>query len=388
MKQKSKQLVDQVTLKRQHFQQLLDALSAMGYRTIGPSLQNGAIVLDDITSVDDLPIGWRDIQESASYRIEERRDEALFGFVVGPQSWKKYLYPAEQILSEAKRTRSGWKIDSAETEIPKYAFVGVRSCEIHALFALDKIFMESEYFDPGYKARRENALIVAVNCGEIGGTCFCASMGTGPKATGGFDLALTEVVDASKHYFVVDIGTEKGQQIIDKVTHETARKEEIAKAESITSEAAKRMGRSLDTSDLKDLLYRNIEHSHWKDVASRCLTCANCTMVCPTCFCTTMEDYTDLSGQEASRLRKCDSCFTMDYSYIIGGSVRYSTDARYRQWLMHKFANWIDQYGTFGCVGCGRCITWCPAGIDVTEELRIIRVSEILETTTASTKEQ
>jgi ferredoxin len=136
------------------------------------------------------------------------------------------------------------------------------------------------------------------------------------------------------------------------------------------------MGRALDTSDLKGLLYGNLEHPRWDEVSQRCLTCGNCTLVCPTCFCSTVEDVTDLSGTETERTRRWDSCFSLDHSYIHGGSVRDSGRARYRQWMTHKLATWFDQFGSSGCVGCGRCITWCPVGIDITEEVRAIRASE------------
>ena len=133
------------------------------------------------------------------------------------------------------------------------------------------------------------------------------------------------------------------------------------------------MGRSLDQEGLKELLYENRNHPRWDDVADRCLSCANCTMVCPTCFCTTVEDSTDLTGDTAERVRRWDSCFTMDFSYIHGGAVRKSVKSRYRQWMTHKLGTWQDQFGSSGCVGCGRCITWCPVGIDITEEVAAMR---------------
>ncbi len=151
-------------------------------------------------------------------------------------------------------------------------------------------------------------------------------------------------------------------------------------AEEVVANTAAHMGRRMDTSNIKELLYRNLDHPRWDNVAARCLTCGNCTMACPTCFCTTVEDTTDLTGTRAERWRRWDSCFTMDFSYISGGSIRASSKSRYRQWMTHKLASWIDQFGTSGCVGCGRCITWCPVGIDITEEVYAIRESE----TTAS----
>jgi len=215
--------------------------------------------------------------------------------------------------------------------------------------------------------------VIAINCGQAGGTCFCVSMKTGPKASSGYDLAMTEILQDGRHRFVVEAGTERGAEILSELPRGAAAPADVQAAESVVAETARHMGRTLDTTGIKELLYNNYQHPRWEEVATRCLTCANCTMVCPTCFCTTVEDVTDLSGDHAERWRKWDSCFTMDFSYIHGGSVRSSTKARYRQWLTHKLATWIDQFGSSGCVGCGRCITWCPVAIDITEEVRAIR---------------
>jgi ferredoxin len=276
-------------------------------------------------------------------------------------------------LWQAKRDSSGFQILEESPQAPQYAFIGVRSCELHAIAIQDKVFMGGPHVDPSYQSRRKNTFIIAVNCGQAGGTCFCASMQTGPKTTFGFDLALTEVIEADRHYFVAEVGTELGAQILHEVPHQDCSPEDKVKAEQITAKTAEQMGRTLDTTDIKELLYRNYDHPRWDHVAARCLTCGNCTMVCPTCFCTTVEDTTDLTGEHAERWQKWDSCFTMDFSYIHGGSVRSTAKSRYRQWMTHKLATWIDQFGTSGCVGCGRCITWCPVAIDITEEVRAIR---------------
>ncbi|MCS6816462.1 MAG: 4Fe-4S dicluster domain-containing protein [Blastocatellia bacterium] len=398
-------IFETILLERQHVDLLLEALAHKGYRLVGPTVRDGAIVYEELTSAADLPIGWTDEQDGGSYRLKKRNDQALFGYVVGPHSWKKFLFPPTLKLFTARRTEGGFEIISDEAvpssafrdpqpsrpnpqsegsssvpHPPKFAFIGVRSCELHAIAIQDKVFLGGAYVDPTYKERRENAFIVAVNCGQAGGTCFCVSMNTGPKATFGFDLALTEIIEPERHYFVVEVGTDRGAEILQELPHRPAREEEMRLAQQIIARTAMQMGRTLDTTDIKDLLYRNYEHPRWDQVAARCLTCANCTMVCPTCFCSTVEDVTDLSGEHAERWRKWDSCFTMDFSYIHGGSVRASAKARYRQWLTHKLATWIDQFGTSGCVGCGRCITWCPVGIDITEEVRAIRASELIRT--------
>lgn len=358
---------------------LIDVLTRKGYLVVGPTVQEEAIVYEEISSLEDLPKGWRDEQEGGYYRLKRRGDEALFGYNVGPHSWKKFLYPPSLRLWRARRNEKGFEILPEQGSPPKFAFIGVRSCELHAIAIQDQVFMNEKFADPTYKARRENCFIVAVNCGEAGKTCFCVSMKTGPKATFGFDLALTEVIEGERHFFVVQTGTELGKQVFSEIPHREALQEEMRVAEETVARAVTQMGRTLETDDIKELLYRNYENPRWEEVAKRCLTCANCTMVCPTCFCSTVEEVTDLKGEHAERWRKWDSCFTMDFSYLQGGVVRSSMKSRYRQWLTHKLATWIDQFGSSGCVGCGRCIAWCPVGIDLTEEVRSIRESEKME---------
>jgi len=367
---------DRLILEREHFPLFLASLHNQGYQIIGPTVRESAIVYDRINSVDDLPVGYTDEQDGGSYRLKRRGDAALFGYAVGPHSWKKFLHLTGLRLWSARRTESGFQLQPESQQPPKLAFLGVRSCELHAIAIQDTVFLSTTYRDPAYQARREQVCLIAVNCGQAGGTCFCASMQTGPKVTADFDLALTELLGEHQHCFLVEIGTALGAKILQDVPTCLASTEEIAHAEHIVAETAEHMGRTMETVDIKDLLYRNSDHPRWDDVASRCLTCGNCTMVCPTCFCTTVEDTTDLSGQRAERWRRWDSCFSMDFSYIVGGSIRSSSKARYRQWMTHKLASWIDQFGTSGCVGCGRCITWCPVGIDITEEVRAIRASE------------
>ena len=361
-------------ISRDALQKLLDAL-AENHEIIGPTARDGAIVYDRITRLADLPAGWTDHQAPGRYRLERRDDDALFGFTVGPQAWKRFLHRPVETLWTMSKTENGVTIESGESVTPKFAFIGVRGCELHAIAIQDRVFSQGAYPDVAYTMRRRDAFIVAVNCSQAGGTCFCVSMQTGPKAETGFDLALTELIDADSHQFLIEVGSKAGAEILRRVPQRVATDDEIAKAAAVIAQASKQMGRSLETEGLKDLLQNNLNHPRWDDVAERCLTCGNCTMVCPTCFCTTVEDHSDLNGTSAERVRKWDSCFTMDFSFIHGGSVRQTARSRYRQWMTHKLANWIDQFGTSGCVGCGRCITWCPVGIDITEEAAAIRAN-------------
>ena len=357
-------------------EQLFQVLTRRGYRVLGPTVRDQAIVYDDIGVLADLPRGWSDEQEGGHYRLRRREDAALFGFAVGPHSWKKFLHPPMQTLWSAERTEAGFTVTSEAPPAERLAFVGVRACELHAIAIQDRVLMGGAYVDPRYRARREGAFIVAVNCGTAGGTCFCASMDTGPKVGEGYDLALTELMDESGHRFLIATGSAEGEAVLTELAHREAMAEDIAAAEAVVARTAAHMGREMRSDGVPDLLLRNPTHPRWDEVAERCLTCGNCTMVCPTCFCTSIDESSTLDGARTSRSQRWDSCFTMDFSYVHGGSVRASPNSRYRQWMTHKLATWWNQFGTSGCVGCGRCITWCPVGIDITEEVAAIGESE------------
>ncbi|MET0972666.1 MAG: 4Fe-4S dicluster domain-containing protein [Thermoleophilaceae bacterium] len=365
-------------IERSALDQLLDALRRRGLTPVGPIVRQGAIVYEELDSAGDLPAGWTDVQEGGSYRLERRDDEAVFGHNVGPESWKRLLFQPTLELWHARRSADGgMEVHEETSERPRYALIGVRSCDLHAIAVQDRIFVEGPWADPDYSARREGAFIVAVNCGQAAATCFCVSMGTGPRCESGFDLALTELLDEGGHRFLVEVGSERGGEVLDEIPSRDAATGDEQAAERVSARAASQMGRTLDTTDIRDLLYRNREHPRWDEVADRCLTCGNCTMVCPTCFCSSVDDVTDLAGEEATRVRRWESCFSLEHSYVNGGHVRSSAKSRYRQWMTHKLASWIDQFGTSGCVGCGRCITWCPVAIDITEEAAAIRATDV-----------
>jgi ferredoxin len=373
--------VDRV-LTLEAFGALIGLLRADGYQVLGPRIREGAIVYGEISGIDDLPAGWGEEQEAGRYRLVQRGDGRLFGFSVGPQSWKPVFFVPRARLVRLRRPASGDGFQAdPPAPAPRLALIGARACDLAGIAIQDRTFLGGPFQEPDYQARRSDAFVVAVNCGQAGGTCFCVSMGTGPRvpttaggAQAAADLILTEVLGPQR--FVAEAGSARGQALLDRVGAGPASRAESEEVDSICARTAGSMGRRLDTTGIKDLLYRNQEHPRWDDVAARCLSCTNCTLVCPTCFCSNMEDTSDLDGQVAERWRRWDSCFTLAHSYVHGGSVRGSTRSRYRQWLTHKLASWIDQFGTSGCVGCGRCITWCPVGIDITEEVAAIRAGE------------
>jgi ferredoxin len=357
---------------------LVSALRSRGYEVIGPKAMGTAVTFAPIASADDLPYGWISHQGPGTYRLEHSRSGAAFAYGPGVDSLKRYLNPPASTIWRATRENGALRFEPSPEPPAPLAVIGVRPCDLQAMARYDGVFLKEPYVDPAYAARRPSLFIVAANCTTPGGTCFCASMGTGPQASALFDIALTELGAGSggsrgAHRYFATAGSAIGSTILAALPGTAASDADRASERSLLDAAARRMGRTVDVEGLAPALAAAAEHPQWDDVARRCLTCANCTMVCPTCFCSTVEDHSNLSGTDLERRRRWDSCFTAEFSYIHGGSTRPSARARYRQWLTHKFLHWHDQFGMSGCVGCGRCITWCPVGIDITQEIRRLR---------------
>jgi len=359
------------TFERSDFPAFLTAIRAAGFKVVGPTVRDGAIVYGEIREDSDLPVGWTDHQDAGTYRLERRPDAALFGYNVGPHSWKKYLFPSRERLWTGSRNDGSFVITPEPSDGPPLALLGVRACELAAIAMQDRVFQKAS--DPSYAARRARTLRIAVQCGQSAPTCFCVSMGTGPGVRTDHDLALTEILTPQRHSFLVDVGSPAGAAILASVPLRPAAAPDARAAEDIVTRTAASMKRQMDTRGIRDLLVNSPEHPRWEIVARRCLACTNCTMACPTCFCNTSEEVPDLSGATVERWRRWDSCFNSGFTELHGAAVRKTTLSRYRQWMTHKLATWHDQFGSSGCVGCGRCITWCPVGIDITEEVAAIR---------------
>jgi sulfhydrogenase subunit beta (sulfur reductase) len=354
-----------VLLPRPSLDRLLEALRARGYRVLGPTVRDAAVVWDEVARATDLPLGWRDVQEPGRYRLERTDSARLFGVVHGPDSLKRFAFAPRERLLVVERCAEGLTSRPVAPAGERLAIVGARACDLAGLAIQDRIFLRDAFPDPYYAARREGLFIVAVHCTRALSTCFCASTETGPRAASGFDLALFERDDG----FLVEAGSAAGEAVLEGLALAPATAAELAEADAAIDACARGQSRRLPRAGLPRALYEAHDHPRWDDVAARCLACTNCTMVCPTCFCHTVEEIPDLARQRSEHGRAWDSCFTPDHGYIHGKNVRPTIRDRYRMWLTHKVAAWIDQFGMSGCVGCGRCITWCPVGIDITEEV-------------------
>jgi formate hydrogenlyase subunit 6/NADH:ubiquinone oxidoreductase subunit I len=361
-----------VVLDQDGLARMIAALTAKGYRVIGPRAADGAIIYDDIAGIDDLPAGLGDERSGGRYRLRPRGDDALFGYTTAPQGWKRFLYPPRQRMFAARRTGDGFAIEPPESAPPPMAFIGVRACELAAIALQARVFGDKDFADPGYRHRLATAFVVAVECSESGGDCFCASMASGPEVAGDYDIRLIEL---KGRRYVADAASERGREVLEALPSAQPSAADTKAVAAARKQARATQSKTMDTGTAANLKSWP-EHARWDHVAARCLTCGNCTMVCPTCFCTTVEDVTDLRGDHAERWRKWDSCFSLEFSYIHGGAVRTEARSRYRQWITHKLSTWNDQFGSSGCVGCGRCITWCPVGIDITEEVDAIAAAQ------------
>jgi ferredoxin len=350
-------------LPREALEALFGALRDSGHRVIGPRVRDGAIVFDELDTATELPAGWSDRQAPGSYRLEPGPDGRCFAWANGPQALKPMLFVPREILWRAVRDADGLRFESAAAEAVKTAVIGVRSCDVAGLSLQDKHFLH-KVKDPWYRARREALLLVAVDCSHPAQTCFCASTGDGPGVTGGADLALNELDEG----FLVRAYTDAGRAIRDALPLEEASAEQTARAGLELAAAAAAQTRQIPGRNLRDSLFASLDHPRWNDVAERCLSCGNCVSVCPTCFCHAEREQPSLDGSATEHLRQWDTCYSAEHSYLHGFLIRADTRLRYRQWLTHKLAGWHDQYGRSGCVGCGRCISWCPVGIDITEE--------------------
>ena len=347
---------------------LVDLLREDGRTVIGPTVIDGAITYGEITSVADLPVGVGDEQAPGSYRLVERGDSRIFANTVGPISPKRWTFPSPLPLNVGRREGRSVAFEPVPADRPPLAFLGVRACDLAGLGVTDRVLLGGPYTDEDYRARREQALVIAVNCTTASSTCFCTSMGTGPEVIAGYDLVMTELEDG----FVIRAGSRAGSDLLARLPVGVADQGQVAGASAAVRAVAEAMGDPVPMAGLHDRLLSQFDSPRWAQIAERCMSCANCTMVCPTCFCNTVVQQSDLTGRTSTYERIWDPCFTAGFARVAGGNFRIRPRDRYRQWLTHKFATWVDQFGSFGCVGCGRCVTWCPVGIDIREELLAI----------------
>ena len=354
---------------------IIGRLLDQGHEVYGPRVEDDALRWRRIRSADDLPCGWKQELAPGRARLVPDGTGGRFHHWMCAEGLKAVLHlPVVRVMA-ARRENAAFRILDNPAPAGKFAFVGVRACDVAALGILDRVLLGDRYADDIYRSRRENLFLVAVHCLESAPTCFCASLGTGPRAKSGFDIALAEFSDGGETEYFAEAGSAAGLDLLEACGAQPAPPEMARMVEQGCARAAGSQKRSVNAHAAPALIDAVFDSPYWDSVARRCLACGNCTMACPTCFCVNYEDRSSLDGSEAERWRLWDSCFTQSFTYIHGGSVRTSVKSRYRQWLSHKLARWQAQFGTPGCTGCGRCIVWCPVGIDITQEFQELQAA-------------
>ena len=337
---------------------------------IGPVADGGVVRLRPIESADDLPTGVTDIQGPGSYHLRETGSALRFSYGPSVDSLKAIVHPPAVPVWTMRRRDGSLIVDAAEPSTTTRGVIGVRACDLRALAKLDRTQIGGAHADPAYGAARHGLFLVATDCVVTAQMCFCDEPGGGGASDRGHDLALTEMEQPEGVVYVVRAGSDAGAAVVAELGLDPAPAELIDRADLDLRTAMRNLERELPGDAHERVL--DPSHPHWSDVAERCLTCGNCTAVCPTCFCTDMVDRIDLGGDTATRTRVWDTCFSQEYSHLGPGPHRATPMSRYRQWLSHKLGTWHDQYGESGCVGCGRCITWCPVGIDIVAEVEAL----------------
>ena len=334
-------------------------------------MRDGAIVYDTLDEISQLPTGVHDTQAPGSYRLASDDSLRAFAWANGPQALKPLTFAPEEPLWQAQSSEQGIRFVEQLPKSEPLAVIGVRACDLAALELQDAHFLD-KVRDPYYAARRRGLFLVAVHCSHPAETCFCASTGDGPGCRSGFDLALHELDDG----YLLEAGSPAGEELAAELELAAAADAQIEQAQQ-QLRVARRQQRELPLNDrtggdLAQALFDNLQHPRWQELGERCLSCGNCTAVCPSCFCHRQLEQPEIDPNISQHSRQWDSCFSEAHSVLHGHPLRADTAQRYRQWLTHKLGSWVEQYGRSGCVGCGRCISWCPVGIDLTEEVRAI----------------
>lgn len=355
-------------LKRDDLQQLFQLLQDQGYRVIGPRLDSHAIVYDEIRTAEQLPSGMEVRQAPGRYELHQREHGRHFSWANTAQTIKPLTFAPNETLWTCQRDEQGnLQFQQQLPEAGSLAVIGARACDLAALKLQQQHFLNQHAEDPWFKQRFGSMLIIAVHCSHAADTCFCHATGDGPEVRDGYDIAMHELDDG----YLLEAASYTGETLAKQLPLSAISQAQQQQADDQLQQCRDGQSRTLP-SQLQHTLMARLEHQQWEKVGERCLSCGNCTAVCPTCFCHQQHDDVSLADDSAVHYRQWSSCFSHNHGYLSGFSLRPTPARRYRQWLTHKFGSWHDQYGRSGCVGCGRCISWCPVGIDVTEELHAI----------------
>lgn len=325
---------------------LVEALMA-DYRIVGPKAKGPKFAFDTIT-------------DPAEMRLD-------YDTTILPP--KKVFQPQHERL--ATFNLQGEPEASSFVEAEPTVLFGIHTCDLKAISLLDEAF-SADYPDAHYLSRRENTLLVSIECLEpCDEYAFCKDMGTLTPESKNFDLHLTEMESG----YLVEVGSEAGQKLLDTYAQASAAKDQKGRLDQIRSDKQQQFEKRLDfdAAELPEMLAAAFEDPVWQDMGDRCLACGSCTNVCPTCYCFNVEDEVNMVLTEGERVRSWDSCQLDEFASVAGGeNFREARSARQRHRLMRKGKYLYEKFDELGCVGCGRCIRTCTAKISIVESFNAI----------------
>ncbi|MBS7611619.1 4Fe-4S dicluster domain-containing protein [Candidatus Bathyarchaeota archaeon] len=326
-------------------QRLLDEFTKHGYTVYGPIVKGKSWVFSKVSSIRELDLNYTRT-------------------ILPP---KKLLHPVKNRIFDFK-LNDGFEVFES-CNVKNIVIFGIHPCDLRAIEKLDEFFSQHPE-DVCYEARRKRTLIVGLTCNAVDEKCFCNSLGTGPEASTGFDILITQISDG---FFLVEVGSSKGLDILKTLDLAEAKPEHFEAKRKHIEHLKSSFTKTADFEGLATLAKDKLDHKIWVETAERCLSCGNCSMVCPVCYCFDLYDSLDLTLKEGVRIMELDSCQLLEYAEVaLGGNFRKERSQRLRHWLLCKFGAAGGSTYT-SCIGCGRCIVYCPANIDLTEIAHVLK---------------
>ncbi len=296
------------------------------------------------------------------FKALEKGMEPLVNYSNTRNAPKNFFFPKTETMMRYMRTERGVELSGEEEGAQEAVLFGVRPCDARSFILLDKVFDQEKYKDSYYIDKREKTTIISLACIHPPySTCFCTSVGGHPMSEEGSDVLLTDMGDN----YLAEFITPKGEKLLEKIGDLPAADDSADEKKKELSESAEKEIKShIPGKEIKPWLDNNFEHPFWDTIHQSCLACGTCTYLCPTCHCFDISD--EVKGSDGKRIRTWDSCmywlFTQETS---GHNPRTSQKQRWRQRLMHKFKYFVDNFDEIACVGCGRCVRYCPVNIDI-----------------------
>ncbi len=355
-------------LSRNNFQSLIDYLVEQDYSVIAPTIKQDAIHYQPIHHIDEMVCSYHEQSSAGSYQLVKDQSGKYFNWSNGVSCLKPWFFKPHETLWQLNLNKTPPQYQAIIPKEQKKAFIGVRACDLAALQLQDQHFLQDKYLHQQYHANRQQSIFIAVHCAAPSTNCFCTSTEDGPECSQGFDIVMTELESG----FILQGENTFSQKLIDHLPVETVSKQSWQEQDDILKRAKQKIQRAFNPEKVAKKLQQRLHDNIWQDIAEKCLACGNCTLVCPSCFCSKQGDEMPLAGNKVEHIQYWDSCFSEQHSYLGGIVIHQNIADRYKQWINHKLNWWFEQYGRSGCVGCGRCISWCPTGIDFFQQARAL----------------